>query len=66
VEFALNRSHAKACVNVFAGSPFNVGLALAFLFLKNYELRDLFGLINAKMNNVPSERTLESLVLYQS
>ena len=66
VEFALNCSHAKTCVNVFAGSPFNVGLALAFLFLKNYELRDVFGLINAKMNNVPSERTLESLVLYQS
>jgi len=65
VEHALNRSHAKTCFNVFAGSPFNVGLALAFLFLKNYELRDLFGLINAKVNNVPSERALESLVLYQ-
>ena len=65
VEYALNRSHAKTCFNVFAGSPFNVGLALAFLFLKNYELRDLFGLINAKVNNVPSERALESLVLYQ-
>ena len=65
VERALNRSHAKACANIFAGSPFNVGLALAFLFLKNYELRDLFGLINAKANNVPSERALQSLVLYQ-
>jgi vacuolar-type H+-ATPase subunit C/Vma6 len=66
VELALNRAHARTCVNVFAGSPFNVGLALAFLFLKGYELRDLFGLINAKANNVASELTLESLILYQS
>jgi len=66
VEYALHRSHAKTCINVFAGSPFNIGLAVAFLFLKNYELRDLFGLINAKANGVPSERALKSLVLYQS
>ncbi len=66
VEFALNRSHAMTCVNTFAGSPFNVGLALAFLFLKNYELRDLFGLINAKANNVASERILQSLILYKN
>ena len=32
VEYVLNCSHARTCVNVFAGSPFNVGLALAFLF----------------------------------
>ena len=64
VEFALNRSHAKTCLNSFAGSPFNVGLALAFLFLKSYELRDLFGVINAKANSVPSDRALESLILH--
>jgi vacuolar-type H+-ATPase subunit C/Vma6 len=66
VEFALDRSHAKTCLNTFAGSPFNVGLALAFLFLKNYELKDLFGVINAKANNVPIDRTLESLILHQT
>ena len=66
VEHALNRSHARTCANAFAGSPFNVGLALAFLFLKSYELRDIFGLINAKANNLPTERTLGALVLYQS
>jgi vacuolar-type H+-ATPase subunit C/Vma6 len=64
VEYALTLSHAKTCLNAFAGSPFNVGLALAFLFLKDYELRDLFGLINAKANNVPTDRALESLVLH--
>ncbi len=63
VERALNRSHAKSCLNVFAGSPFNVGLALAFLFLKNYELRDLFSIINAKANNVPPDRVMQSLIL---
>lgn len=63
VERMLNRSHAKSCLNAFAGSPFNVGLALAFLFLKNYELRDLFSLINGKANNVPADRITESLIL---
>lgn len=63
IERVLNRSHAKSCLNVFAGSPFNVGLALAFLFLKNYELRDLFTIINAKANNVPADRVMESLIL---
>jgi len=62
VECELNRSHAEACLNMFAGSPFNVGLALAFLFLKSYELRDLFSLVNAKANNLPAERVLESLI----
>jgi len=66
VECALNRNHARACLDVFAGSPFNVGLALAFLFLKNYELRDLFSLINAKANKVPAERVLNSLILRNS
>lgn len=63
VERALNRSHVTSCLNSFAGSPFNVGLALAFLFLKNYELHDLFSLINAKANNVPADRVIDSLIL---
>jgi len=66
IEYELCRSHAKTCLNSFAGSPFNVGLALAFLFLKGYELRDLFGLISAKAHNVPAETALESLILRQS
>jgi vacuolar-type H+-ATPase subunit C/Vma6 len=64
IEQMLNHSHAETCQNAFAGSPFNVGLALAFLFLKNYELRDLFGIISAKANNVPAEKVLGSLVLH--
>jgi vacuolar-type H+-ATPase subunit C/Vma6 len=63
VERALNRSHANSCLNAFAGSPFNVGLALAFLFLKNYELHDFFSIINGKANNVAADRVLESLIL---
>lgn len=63
VERRLKRDHAKSCLNAFAGSPFNVGLALALLFLKNYEMQDLFSVINGKANNVPAERVLESLIL---
>ncbi len=63
IELALNRSHASSCLNAFAGSPFNVGLALAFLFLKNYELHDFFSIINGKANNLPADRVMESLIL---
>lgn len=63
VELALLRNHAKSCLDAFAGSPFNVGLALSLLFLKTYELRDLFGIINAKANNVPNDRVTNSLIL---
>ena len=63
IERALKRNHARSCLNAFAGSPFNVGLALAYLFLKNYEMQDLFSIINGKANNVPAERILESLIL---
>ncbi len=63
VELALNRSHASSCLTAFAGSPFNIGLALAFLFLKNYELHDFFSIINGKANNVPMDRIMGSLIL---
>jgi len=63
VERSLNRSHATSCLNMFAGSPFKVGLTLAYLFLKNYELHDLFSVINAKANSVPMERIVDSLIL---
>jgi vacuolar-type H+-ATPase subunit C/Vma6 len=63
VERALNRKHATACLNTFAGSPFNVGLPLALLFLKNYELKDLFSIINGKASNAPMEHILDSLIL---
>lgn len=66
VELALNRSHARSCLTAFAGSPFNVGLALAFLFLKNYELHDFFSIINGKANNVPADKVISSLILRQS
>lgn len=63
IELALHRSHASSCLTAFAGSPFNVGLALAFLFLKNYELHDFFSIINGKANNLPADRVLDSLIL---
>jgi vacuolar-type H+-ATPase subunit C/Vma6 len=63
VERALNRNHAIACLNAFAGSPFNIGLAIAFLFLKNYELHDLFTIINGKANHTPVDRVFDSLIL---
>jgi vacuolar-type H+-ATPase subunit C/Vma6 len=63
VERALNRGHASACLNAFAGSPFSVGLAIALLFLKNYELHDFFTILNGKANNVPPDVMSESLVL---
>jgi len=63
IERALQRNHAARCLNAFAGSPFNVGLAIAFLFLKNYELRDLYTILNGKANSVSAERIYDSLIL---
>src|SRR3972149_11245638 len=63
VERALNRSHVRSCLNAFAGSPFNVGLALGLLILKNHELHVLSAIINRKANTIPMERVLGSLVL---
>jgi vacuolar-type H+-ATPase subunit C/Vma6 len=63
VERALNRSHAQSCLSAFAGSPFNVGLALALLFLKSYELHDLFSVISGKANHIPNEHITECLIL---
>jgi vacuolar-type H+-ATPase subunit C/Vma6 len=63
-ERALSHGHALSCLNAFAGSPFNVGLALAFLFLKSYELHDLFTVFNGKANNIPADRILGSLILH--
>ena len=63
VERALHVSHAQSCLNSFAGSPFNVGLALGLLFLKDYELHDVLAVINGKANNVSSDRIAESLTL---
>lgn len=65
VERLLNRSHAQSCLNTFAGSPFSVSLALALLFLKNYELHDLLSVINGKANNFPTDRIRESLILWK-
>jgi V/A-type H+-transporting ATPase subunit C len=63
VERALHSYHAQSCLTSFAGSPFNVGLALALLFLKNYELHDLLSVINGKANNLASDRITASLIL---
>lgn len=63
VERALYASHAQSCFNSFAGSPFNVGLALGLLFLKDYELHDIMAVISGKSNNVAADRISESLIL---
>ena len=63
VERALHINHAQSCLNSFAGPPFNVGLALGLLFLKDYELRDLLSVINGKANNLPTDRIAASLIL---
>jgi vacuolar-type H+-ATPase subunit C/Vma6 len=66
IERGLNRSHATSCFNAFAGLPFNIGLALALLFLKNYELQDLFAVINGKTTKASSDLVFDSLILHSS
>jgi vacuolar-type H+-ATPase subunit C/Vma6 len=63
VERALRIRHAQSCLNTFAGYPFHVGLALALLFLKDYELHDLLSVINGKANGVAIDRITKTLIL---
>jgi len=51
------------CRAAFLGSPFHIGLPLAYLTLSEIEIQDLVVLIEAKSNNVPVEKYRQYLAL---
>src|SRR5919106_2555801 len=55
LEVLLKREIMKQCLAAFVGSPFHIGLPLAFLVLHDFEVQDLIVLIEAKSSGMPEE-----------
>ena len=55
LEVLLKREIMKQCLAAFVGSPFHIGLPLAFLILHDFEIQDLIVLIEAKSSGLPEE-----------
>jgi V/A-type H+-transporting ATPase subunit C len=61
-EVELDRHFARCCQHFFVGNPFNLGPILAYLFLLEFEIRDLTLLSEAKALNLPKERYAPYLI----
>jgi V/A-type H+/Na+-transporting ATPase subunit C len=55
LEVLLKRQVIKQCLAAFVGSPFHIGIPLAFLVMHDFEVQDLIVLIEAKSSNMPEE-----------
>lgn len=55
LEVLLKRQVMKQCLAAFVGSPFHIGIPLAFLVMHDLEVQDLIVLIEAKSSNMPDE-----------
>ena len=55
LEVLLKRELLKQCLAAFVGSPFHIGLPLAFLVMHDLEVQDLIILIEAKSSNLPED-----------
>jgi len=64
-EIALRRYHAKECERIFFQPFFHLGEALAYLYLKLYEVKDLIAILTGKYFNLPVDKIEYSLVLHQ-
>lgn len=53
LEVLLKRQIMKQCLAAFVGSPFHIGIPLAFLVMSDLEVQDLIVLIEAKSSNLP-------------
>ena len=55
LEVLLKRRIMEECLAAFVGSPFHIGIPLAFLILHDFEIQDLIVLIEAKSSGLPEE-----------
>jgi vacuolar-type H+-ATPase subunit C/Vma6 len=55
LEVLLKRRIMEECLAAFVGSPFHIGIPLAFLVLHDFEIQDLIVLIEAKSSELPQE-----------
>jgi len=55
LEVMLKRALLKRCLAAFVGSPFHIGLPLAFLVTSDLEVQDLIVLVEAKSTNLTED-----------
>ncbi len=55
LEVLFKRQIMKQCLAAFVGSPFHIGIPLAFLVMSDLETQDLVVLIEAKSSNMPED-----------
>ena len=55
LEVLLKRRIMEECLAAFVGSPFHIGIPLAFLVLHDFEIQDLIVLIEAKSSGLPED-----------
>ena len=55
LEVLLKRRIMQQCLAAFVGSPFHIGIPLAFLVMSDLEVQDLIVLIEAKSSNLPDD-----------
>src|SRR6266516_3826514 len=55
LEVLLKRRVIEECLAAFVGSPFHIGIPLAFLVLHDFEVQDLIVLIEAKSSGIPED-----------
>jgi V/A-type H+-transporting ATPase subunit C len=66
LEVKLERQVAEICRAIFAGYPFNIGVPIAYLILKEMETQDLTVLIEAKAAKIPPEEFKPLLIMAES
>lgn len=66
LEVKLERQVAEICRAIFAGYPFNIGVPIAYLILKEMETQDLTVLIEAKAAKIPPEEFQPLLVMSEA
>lgn len=55
LEVILKRALLKRCLAAFVGSPFHIGIPLAFLVMSDLEVQDLIVLVEAKSTNLAED-----------
>lgn len=63
IEHEFRRALAQICEYALLGTPFNAGLIVAFLLLRQFEIADILAILTAKKNEMPTDRTRGILVL---
>jgi V/A-type H+/Na+-transporting ATPase subunit C len=56
LELRLQRHVIRECMASFVGNPFQIGVPLAYLVLRDLEIQDLTVLIEAKSSQLPAEK----------